>query len=225
MTKVENRSSRWSGKRITLIVAGAVVLVLVVTALVIAGVRGAANNAGGAPAGYVAGLPTPDPNSPAPPSATPSPKPSTGAKSSTGAKPSAPKVDARYGAAVAQVVGHGTDAKLSGGMTAKITDVTATDAKAVMAGQTAGSAIKVTIDLANTTGRDVSLAQVAVNAYYGSKSTPAIPLTDGATPFLGSLAAGKTMTGTYVFTVPTDQQSSTVITMTDSAGTPITVFK
>jgi hypothetical protein len=218
MTKVDNSRNRLSTKRILLIVAGAVVLALIAAALIVAGVRGADTKAA-ADANAPFTLPTYGTNSPPPP--TPSATPSA----SKGGTTSAPKADARYGATVAQTVEKNVDAKLSGGMTAKVVSVSAVDGKAIRAGETAGPALKVTIDLANTTGKDVSLSQVSVNAFYGAKATPASVLTDGTKPLLGPLAAGATATGTYIFSVPDAQQSSAVFTMTDAAGSPITVFK
>lgn len=218
MTKVDSHQNRMSRKRILLIVAGGVVVLLVAAALIVAGLRGAATKAAAdANAPFV--LPTYGTNSPPPP--TPSSAPSASKDGST----TAPKTDARYGAAVAQTVDKNVDAKLSGGMTAKVTSVTPVDGKATRAGETAGPALKVTIDLSNTTGKDVSLSQVSVNAFYGAKATPASVLTDGTKPLLGPLAAGATATGTYIFSIPDDQQSSAVFTMTDAAGSPITVFK
>ncbi|WP_223692392.1 hypothetical protein [Leifsonia poae] len=216
MTKVDSRPRRLTTKRIVLIVVGAVVVVLVAAAFVVAGIRGAANTAKD-PAAFT--LPTYGTNSPPPPSAKTTPAPSKDGKVTP------PKVDARYGAAVAQTVDRNVDAKLSGGLTATIVSVASVDGKAIRAGETAGPAIEVTISLTNTTGKDVSLAQVSVNAFSGSKSTPAPTLTDGAKPLLGPLAAGATATGVYLFTMPVSQQDSAVITMTDAAGSPITVFK
>jgi hypothetical protein len=224
MTKVDSLSSPASsgrpgahrGRTIAIVVAAVVVAALVVTALVLAGARGAATNAGNQPGGGPAVVPGA--------STTPEP-PAPTATRATGKSTSAPKADPRYGATVKQTVGHNVDAKLSGGMTAKIVSIDHVDAKAIRAGETAGSAIKVTIALANTTGKDVSLSQVAVNAYYGSKSTPAVALTDGAKPLHGALANGATASGVYLFSVPADQRDSAVVTMTDAAGAAVTVFK
>ncbi|WP_431278366.1 hypothetical protein [Leifsonia poae] len=229
MTQVDSRPSaasgdkpnRHRGRTIAIIVAAVVVVALIVTALVIAGARGAATNAenaGNAQGGSQAAPGATD--SPAPPS--PSPLPSSG---DSGGATDAPKVDKRFGATVSQTVAQDADAKLAGGLTAKIVSIDNTNAKAVRAGETAGTAIKVTISLSNTAGRDVSLSQVSVNAFYGGKSTPAVALTDGAKPLQGSLANGATASGVYLFSIPSDQRDSAVITMTDSAGAPVTVFK
>lgn len=211
------------GRTIALIVAAVVVVALVVTALAIAGIRGASNNASGQnnPAALVPGAS----GSPAPPSASPSPSSSKGEDGEGEKGSTKPTVDPRFGAEVKQTVQQDVDAKLSGGLTAKVVSVEAEEAKAVRAGETAGDAVKVTISLTNGTGRDVSLSQLSVNAYYGGKSTPAVALTDGAKPLVGALANGATASGVYLYTVPKAQQDSTVITMTDAAGSPVTVFK
>ncbi|MGN6762588.1 MAG: hypothetical protein ACTHJI_14825 [Leifsonia sp.] len=210
-------------RRILIIVGAVVVAALLAVAISVAAVRGAQNaqaRAVSTPTPFQ--LPTPDKNSPPPPSAAPaSPAP----QSTSSSKPAAPpKVDPRYGAPVAAVVSTGTTATLAGGLTAKL-QVADTTAKAVRAGEVAGPAIKVQIELTNPGSTDVSLAQVAVNAYYGKTSIPATELTDGAQPLLGTLKAGETRTGVYLFSVPDGQSGSAVITVTDAAGTPITVFK
>ncbi|MFF1574404.1 hypothetical protein ACFVWR_16800 [Leifsonia sp. NPDC058292] len=232
MTKADSIPSPASGggggtparnrvRTIALIVAAAVVVALVVIGLVLAGARGAATNGGGQ--GDAANLVPGASGSPAPPS--PSASSSNGKDEGGSDGTATPKVDPRYGAEVAQTVKQDVDAKLSGGLTAKVVSVEADDAKAVRAGETAGDAVKVTISLTNGTGRDVSLSQLSVNAYYGGKATPAVSLTDGAKPLVGALANGATASGVYLYTVPKAQQDSTVITMTDAAGSPVTVFK
>jgi|GEM_PF-1085079 len=213
-----------SRRRRVLLVAGAVVAAaLIAVGVSVAAVRGAQNadaKAGDKQAAFQ--LPAPDPNSPPPPSAAPSP--SASSSSTPGAPAPAAKVDKRYGAAVAAVVAKDSTATLSGGLKAKL-QVDDTKATAVRAGEVAGPAIKVRLELTNPGGSDVALSQLAVNAYYGSGSAPATELSDGAEPLLGTLKAGETRTGVYLFSVPDGQSGSAVITVTDAAGTPITVFK
>lgn len=230
MTKVEpptpsahdGRSTMPRGRIIALIVVAVAVVAIIVTVFVVASTRSTPSTNAGNDQNLPAGaLPTPDPNSPPPPTPTPTPAPSH----STGKASAKPTVDPRYGAPVADVVPAKEAAKLSGGLTATVVSIDATQAKAIRAGETAGPAIKVTVTLTNSTGKDVSLGQVAVNGYYGSKATPAVALSDGAKPLLGTLAAGATAKGVYLYSVPADQRASAVITMTDSAGTPVTVFK
>ncbi|MDR6971735.1 hypothetical protein [Leifsonia shinshuensis] len=229
MTKVDrpepNPDEQPGGRRRrrALLIAGAVVVAAVLAvAISVAAVRGAQNaqNAQSASGDKKTAfqLPTPDTNSPPPPAASPTPS------ASSGGAQAAPKPDARYGAPVAAVVSRDDTATLSGGLTAKL-EVEKTNATAVRAGEVSGSAVQVKVELRNPGASDVSLSQVAVNAYYGSKSIPATELSDGAQPLLGTLKAGETRTGVYVFSVPADQTGAVVITATDAAGTPITVFK
>ncbi|MDN4597108.1 hypothetical protein [Leifsonia virtsii] len=211
-------------RRRILLIAGAVVAAAVLAVAVsFAAVRGAQNAEAGKaqdkPAGFQ--LPAPDPNSPPPPSAAATPSPSSSSSSGS----AAPKTDKRYGAPVAAVVAKDDTATLAGGLKAKL-QVDDTKATAVRAGEVAGPAIKVRLELTNPGSSDVALSQLAVNAYYGSDSAvPATELTDGAQPLLGTLKAGETRTGVYVFSVPDGKSGSAVITVTDAAGTPITVFK
>jgi hypothetical protein len=211
------------GRRILIVLGAVVAAAVIAVAISVAAVRGAQNAQAEAQRTHTGfQLPTPDPNSPPPPTAS-APSTSTAKGTDKGASGTG-KVDPRYGAAVAAVVARGTTATLAGGLTAKlqVEDVKAT---AVRAGEVAGSALKVRVQLTNPGGTDVSLAQVAVNAYYGAKSLPATELSDGAQPLLGTLKAGETRTGVYLFSVPADQTGAAVITVADAAGTPITVFK
>lgn len=210
-------------RRILLISGAVVAAALLAVAVSFAAVRGAQNAEAGKaqdkPAGFQ--LPAPDPNSPPPPSAAATPSPSSSSSSGS----AAPKTDKRYGAPVAAVVAKDDTATLAGGLKAKL-QVDDTKATAVRAGEVAGPAIKVRLELTNPGGSDVALSQLAVNAYYGTDSAvPATELTDGAEPLLGTLKAGETRTGVYVFSVPDGKSGSAVITVTDAAGTPITVFK
>ncbi|MFF1875999.1 hypothetical protein ACFVXD_44945, partial [Kitasatospora herbaricolor] len=150
MTKVEaptpsasdGRSTMPRGRIIALIVVAVAVVAIIVTVFVVASTRSTpsanAGNDQNLPAGA---LPTPDPNSPPPPTPTPAPSHSAGKASAK------PTVDPRYGAPVADVVPAKKAAKLSGGLTATVVSIDATQAKAIRAGETAGPAIKVTVTL------------------------------------------------------------------------------
>lgn len=206
--------------RRALLIAGAAVAVAAILAVVaVAAIRGEQNAQADASKNTRFTIPAPDTNSPPPPTAPPASD-----KAKSGASTPAPKVDAAYGAPVAAVVHKSDKATLTGGLTAQMT-VTPTTVSAVRAGETAGPAIKVELSISNPGGSAVAMSELAVNAYYGSASTPAVEMSDGAQPILGTLKAGETRHGVYYFSVPSTQASSAVVTVTDAAGAPVTVFK
>jgi cytoskeletal protein RodZ len=201
-----------------------VIVVAVLAAIVIAGATFAAFGFNGAdrrtpgpttaasgPASTASSTPTP--------SATPSTPPRT--------EPSPPAaIDPRFGAPVAQTVPKDATADLGNTVSARITKITSTTATGTQAGEVSGPAARVELTITNGTTGDISLDGVSVNAYYGSGMTPASPIAaQDSTAFGGTLAASKTAAGTYLFSVPKDQQAGLVITVSRAAGTPIVVFQ
>lgn len=151
-------------------------------------------------------------------SATPSTPPGTA--------PSPPAIDPRFGAPVAQTVPKDATADLGNTVSAHITKITSTTATGTQAGEVSGPAVQVELTITNGTAGDISLDGVSVNAYYGSGMTPASPIaTQNDTVFGGTLAASKTASGRYEFSVPKDQQASLVITVSRAAGAPLVVFQ
>lgn len=151
---------------------------------------------------------------------TPSPEPPRADATSPAAAP-----DPRFGVPVATSVPVSEPATLSGGITAHIDSITPITAKATRAGEISGPALSIVVTLTNTTSSPVSLNQVSVGAYYGKDATPAGSITgEKDTSLHGALAPGASASGTYVFTVPKEQQSTVTLTVTDAAGAPIAVF-
>ena len=118
----------------------------------------------------------------------------------------------------------GRDAPLARGVAVAITSVRDIQVAAVGPGEIAGHGISVEIRVRNTTSAGFDLGGLAVNASYG-RGTPASPSSSGAVLLSGTLAAGRTATGTYVFLVPA-AQSPTVRVEVSSADSPsIVVFQ
>jgi len=143
------------------------------------------------------------------------------------AAPSPPAtIDPRFGAPVAQTVQKDATADLGDTVSARITKIASTTATGTQAGEVSGPAARVELSITNGTADGISLDGVSVNAYYGSGMTPASPIASQSdTGFGGTLAASKTATGSYLFSVPKDQQASLVITVSRAAGAPIVVFQ
>jgi hypothetical protein len=96
--------------------------------------------------------------------------------------------------------------------------------EAQLPGEIAGPGVKVTVEIVNGSVAGIELGNVIVDLADGA-GTPAIPMSaNPASPFTGSLAAGKTATGVYVFTVPSSYTNPATITVSYSAEAPVAVF-
>lgn len=211
-------------RRRTIVIVTAVIAALVIAGATFAAVgisNGAFNNtANRQPEGASTA-----PGSTSTTSRTPSPgeTPTT----QPGAEQSPPAtIDPRFGAPIAQTVPKDATADFGNTVSAHITKITSTTATGTQAGEVSGPAVRVALSITNGSAADISLDGVTVNAYYGSAMTPASPIaTQDNIRFGGTLAASKTATGSYEFSIPKDQQASLIITVSRSAGSPIVVFQ
>lgn len=94
-------------------------------------------------------------------------------------------------------------------------------------GEIAGApAVAVTLRLTNSTSRTLPLDAVIVNATYGPDATPASPV-DGkpALPFRGSVGAGRSATGVYVFAIPKTSRRSVAFSISYRPGGDVVVLR
>lgn len=208
-------NARFRRYRILIVVAASVVFVLIGVSILIA--TSIANNGRSTLVG-----------STMTPTSSSSSSPSVPQPSSSGEAP-APEhsIDPSFGQPVAETVGSTATAQLPGLMTARIAASKAITAEATQAGEISGPAIQVIVELVNGSATAVSVNTVTVNGYYGSDLTPASPIVPKSTSlgFSGTVEPGAKATGTYVFSVPKESQSSFVLTVSVVAGGPIAVFK
>ena len=116
-------------------------------------------------------------------------------------------------------------ATIATSLTASVTKVEAVQGKAIGPGEISGPAVRFTISLTNHTGKAYDLSNAVVNAYYGSADTPANQLErPGGVSFPSSIGVGKTVTGVYVFTIPTAQRSRVQVTVDTSISNPVVAF-
>jgi hypothetical protein len=198
------------------VVAGLAATVLVVLVIVLAVVLG--GDDGNAGDDRQAGEPTSAPTSAAPTSGTDAATPAPEAQSPVAGSvddlpPSLPQVGLTETAAVGD------------GVTVTVASVERFQGSAVGPGNVAGPAVRVKLRLTNGTADDVSLGGAAVNAGYGPEVTPAPDLQDlSRAPFSGSVAAGETAEGTYVFSVPASPLTPLVIEVGYRPGAPLVLF-
>ncbi|MEQ6896513.1 DUF4352 domain-containing protein [Microbacterium sp. KR10-403] len=104
---------------------------------------------------------------------------------------------------------------------AKVRDLTV---KATTPGEIAGPAVAITLRVTNggAKGINLSAAMISVTGSHGAYGQPTT--SDPYDPFSGSLAAGDSATGTYVFRLPAEQRKSLSVTVEYVAGAPVALF-
>ncbi|CAN5247223.1 hypothetical protein BH09ACT10_BH09ACT10_20460 [soil metagenome] len=104
-----------------------------------------------------------------------------------------------------------SDAPLPAEGSARVLKVESVTSKAKGPGEISGPAVRVTLEI--TAGdKAVSSSQIAVNAYYGKDATPAIPMTrPGGAPFEGTIKAGSSKSGVYLFNVPKNHRDDLTV--------------
>lgn len=164
--------------------------------------------------------------------ASPSPSPSASATDdpSTGADPTTEPTPAASDPSGTMPelapVAPDEPAENGDGLVARIAKMTAVEGEAVQAGEIGGPAVQFTIEITNDSGEAIDLGLVSVNAYIGEDRTPAGGLVrPGGAPFEGTLDAGKSATGVYVYTIPQNQRDDVTLTVDYRAGQPAFVFR
>lgn len=111
-------------------------------------------------------------------------------------------------------------------LTARVTRIEAVQGIAQGPGEIAGPALRFTIRITNSTGHAVDLSNTVVNAYSGPHGVPATQLeSPGGMSFPRSVAAGRSVVGVFVFTVPPAQRSDVEVTVDTSVHNPVIAFR
>ena len=122
-------------------------------------------------------------------------------------------------------VGLGQASTFANDTSVRLVSIKAVTAQAHMAGQISGPALAVTVQVTNSGSAPIALDTVSVNVYSGAAGTPAVRMQDHATqPLRGSLAAGKSLSATYVFSVPTADRSAVTVAVAYGAGGGTAIF-
>lgn len=195
------------GRRPAWLWIGIVALVVVAAVIVIAVLNQ------GRPAPAPSGSTTPGASSTAESSASPQPSATATPSDSSPATPAAP-------------LPFDGDGSLGAGLTTRLANIESVAGEASQPGEVAGPSVRFTVEVTNTGADSVSLESVAVVAYYGPDRTPALSLSaPGAAPFPQAVAAGETVRGVYVFSVPTDSRDDVSLTIDLASEGAQTVFQ
>lgn len=115
-------------------------------------------------------------------------------------------------------------AQVTPSVTLRISSVKAVRAQARLPGEVSGPGVLVAVVVTNHSGRGVRVGD-AVVTMIDSAHAPSGMITDSrARPLSGVLAAGRTRTGTYVFTVPTSRRSPVTVSVTLTGDSPVVTF-
>jgi hypothetical protein len=112
------------------------------------------------------------------------------------------------------------------GVTAAVSKIEAVEGTAELPGEVGGPSLRVTVQIDNETGSELDLSFAVVNLYYGADLKPALPLGQpGVEPFPGSVDAGRSASGTYVFNVPVDERDDITIELDLSVDSTVVLFR
>lgn len=95
-----------------------------------------------------------------------------------------------------------------------------------IAGEVGGPALRVTVEATNSGGAAFATPAVIVNLYTGDDRAPAgMVLEPGSRQFPGSIAAGASASGVFIFTVPEDARDTILIEVDMQVGEPVVLFE
>lgn len=115
----------------------------------------------------------------------------------------------------------------AGGQVAiSLATVEGVEGEANVAGETSGPALRVTLHLQNDSSNGINLDYVVVNAYSGADRAPApTVMQPGGSPLAGTLAAGQSVDGVYLFTIPEADRTDVLFGVDYVAGQPTVTFR
>lgn len=124
----------------------------------------------------------------------------------------------------APAVGLTDTADFGGQVSARIDQVGAVQATATLPGEVSGPAVAVTLEVSNSSAQAIGLDSVTVTLTDAAGNPASSIVADPSAPLSGVLDAGAVKSGTYVFTVPSDQRNPVTVTVNYSSGAPTLVF-
>lgn len=110
------------------------------------------------------------------------------------------------------------------GVSVQLAQIEAVEGVARASGEIAGPALAVTVEAVNDTSGTVPLDGVTVFLSYGADRVPASVFGQGSAPLTGTLPAGSTATGTYVFAVPDEQREDIRVEVSYTGQAPTVAF-
>lgn len=111
-------------------------------------------------------------------------------------------------------------------VTVHVASIKAVTVKGRGPGELSGPAVAVTLVLVNGTSKPLDATNSVVTATYGASRTPAVDSSSSpSNPWRGTVAAGGTSSGTYVFLVPDKQRRSVQLTISYDPTKPVVLLQ
>lgn len=157
--------------------------------------------------------------------AAPSRSSATGSASGKGGTPGAiHKTVPAKTLATAKPVATNETAKFGNKVSARISAMKSINAVAHGLGEISGPAVEVTFVIENGTSSAIDLSGVTANLE-DADGIPSVSMTGSpADPFAGTLAAGKSSTGTYVFALSKSHRNPVTISLSYTTEAPVVLF-
>lgn len=111
-------------------------------------------------------------------------------------------------------------------LTIEITSIEAVSGVARFAGETAGPALRVTVEATNAADTAFATPAAVVNLYFGDDRQPADAIGEpGGRPLPAEVPAAGTSSGVYLFSVPEGERDDILIEIELQVGEPIVLFE
>ena len=128
-------------------------------------------------------------------------------------------------ALVAEPVGVAETASFGDGVTARLSSVRSLEAKASLPGETSGPAVALDLSISNGSPATIELASITVDLVDSRGMSSILIHSEPPTELSGSLSAGATAKGTYVYRLDPEMRDNASITVKYSSVTPLVTFQ
>jgi hypothetical protein len=125
---------------------------------------------------------------------------------------------------VADPVDMDDTADAGNGVEVTLSRIRSVEAEANLPGEVGGPAVAVTVEVANGSQERIDLDRVTVDLATSAGASASPVLDPDLEPLAGALDAGRTRSGTYVFTLADDERTDVSVRVRYSADTPTVVF-
>jgi hypothetical protein len=111
-------------------------------------------------------------------------------------------------------------------VTVRVSDIQQVDGEAQGPGEVAGPALRVSIEVQNSTDNEISMELALANLYFGPDRAPASSLSGpGLRAFPPKIASGKSASARYVFGVPKQGRNPLAVEFSYTVEAPTVIFE